>query len=57
MDLIIGGGSVKTWAELIRECRGRLKFVQDNLQIEVTDVEIEEQISILKRSILKEDKV
>lgn len=44
---------VKTWAEMIRECEGRLKFVQDSLRIEVSTDEIELRISQLKSSILK----
>lgn len=46
---------VKTWAELIREAEGRIEFVQEKLQIEVSDDEIEDRISKLKSSILKTD--
>lgn len=46
---------VKSWAELIRESEGRLDFVQEKLQIQVTDAEIEDRISKLKSSILKSD--
>ncbi|HEY7990297.1 MAG TPA: hypothetical protein VID77_02820, partial [Stellaceae bacterium] len=44
---------IKSWADLTRECEGRLTFVQDKLQIEVTDDEISEKIAHLKSSILK----
>ena len=44
---------VKTWAELIRECEGRLRFVQERLQIEVSAEEIEKRIAQLKASILR----
>ena len=44
---------VKTWAELIRECEGRLAFVQKKLQIDVSDEEIERRIGALKASILR----
>lgn len=44
---------VKTWAELIRECEGRLRFVQERLQIEVSAEEIEGRIARLKASILR----
>jgi hypothetical protein len=46
---------VKTWSELIRECEGRLHFIQDKLRIEVSDNEIEERIAALKTSMLKGD--
>ena len=46
---------VKTWAELLRECEGRLDFVQKKLLIEVSGTEIEERITQLKAVILKVD--
>jgi Histidine kinase-, DNA gyrase B-, and HSP90-like ATPase len=46
---------VKTWAELLRECEGRLEFVQEKLRIEVSGTEIEERIAQLKSAILKID--
>jgi hypothetical protein len=46
---------VKSWAELIRDCETRLKFVQDKLRIEVSAEEIQERIAILKASVLKSD--
>jgi hypothetical protein len=46
---------VKSWAELIRDCEARLKFVQDKLRIEVSAEEIQERIAILKASVLKSD--
>jgi hypothetical protein len=44
---------VKSWAELIRDAEGRLSFVQEKLQIQVSASEIEERINQLKSSILK----
>jgi hypothetical protein len=46
---------IKSWAELIRDCEARLKFVQDKLRIEVSADEIQERIAILKASVLKSD--
>jgi hypothetical protein len=46
---------VKTWAELIRDCESRLDFIQEKLQIEVSDEEISERIAQLRVSILKVD--
>ena len=46
---------VKSWAELIRDCEARLKFIQDQLQIEVSAEEIQERIAKLKASVLKSD--
>jgi Histidine kinase-, DNA gyrase B-, and HSP90-like ATPase len=46
---------VKSWAELIRDCEARLKFIQDQLQIEVSAEEIQERIARLKASVLKTD--
>ena len=48
---------VKSWAELIRDCEARLKFVQDKLMIEVSTEEIQERIARLKASVLKSDGV
>jgi hypothetical protein len=44
---------VKSWGELIRDCDGRLDFVQEKLRIEVSTEEIAERIAQLKSSILK----
>lgn len=44
---------VKSWAELIRDAEGRLSFVQEKLQVQVSSNEIEERISQLKSSISK----
>jgi hypothetical protein len=44
---------VKSWAEFIRDCEARLRFVQDKLKIEVSAEEIEDRITQLKTSILK----
>jgi Histidine kinase-, DNA gyrase B-, and HSP90-like ATPase len=46
---------VKSWAELIRDCEGRLKFVQDQLRIEVSADEIRDRIAQLKASVLKSE--
>ena len=46
---------VKSWAELIRDAEGRLKFVQDKLRIEVSADEIEKRIAELKASVLKSE--
>jgi hypothetical protein len=48
---------IKSWAELIRDCEARLKFVQDKLRIEVSTEEIQERIARLKASVLKSDVV
>lgn len=44
---------VKTWAELIRECEGRLRFIQERLKVEVSEEEIERRIEILRGSIVQ----
>jgi hypothetical protein len=44
---------VKTWAEIIRECEGRLRFIQDRLQIQVSQEEIETRIAGLKSLMLR----
>jgi hypothetical protein len=46
---------VKTWAELLRECEGRLNFIQKKLRVEVSAAEIEERIAQLKAAILRAD--
>jgi hypothetical protein len=46
---------VKSWAELLRDAEGRLKFVQDQLRIEVSTDEIEKRIAELKASVLKRE--
>lgn len=46
---------MKSWAELIRDAEGGLKFVQDTLRIEVSDYEIEKRITALKASVLKSE--
>ena len=48
---------VKSWAELIRDAEGRLNFVQEKLQIQVSATEIEDRIAHLKSSILRSDTV
>jgi hypothetical protein len=44
---------VKSWAEIIRDCENRLKFVQDTLRIEVSTEEIQTRIAKLKSSVLR----
>lgn len=44
---------VKTWGELIRECEGRLRFIQDRLKVEVSEEEIERRIESLRGSIVQ----
>jgi hypothetical protein len=46
---------VKSWSEIIRDCESRLKFVQDNLRIEVSAEEIQDRIAKLKNSVLKSE--
>lgn len=46
---------VKSWAELLRDADGRLKFVQDQLRIEVSAEEIEKRIAELKASVLRSE--
>ena len=46
---------VRSWAEIIRECEGRLKFIQDKLKVEVTDAEIEARISAIKSAYIAGD--
>jgi hypothetical protein len=46
---------VKTWAELIRDCESRLDFIQEKLQVNVSNEEIIERILQLRASILKVD--
>jgi hypothetical protein len=44
---------VKSWAEMIRDCENRLKFVQDTLRIEVSAEEIRSRIADLKSSVMR----
>jgi hypothetical protein len=46
---------IKTWPELIRECEGRLKFIQDQLKIDISDDEIERRIGVMKDSLVAGD--
>jgi len=43
---------VKSWAEVIRDCENRLRFVQDTLRIEVSTEEVQDRIAKLKSSVL-----
>lgn len=40
---------IKTWAEVVRENEARLQFVQQKLQVEVSDTEIEDRIKQLQQ--------
>lgn len=44
---------IKTWAEVVRENEARLQFVQQKLQVEVTDEEIEQRIADLRQLVVK----
>lgn len=44
---------IKTWAEVVRENEARLQFVQQKLQIEVSDLEIEDRIRELQQLVTK----
>lgn len=46
---------IKTWSELIRECEGRLKFIQDQLKIDISDDEIERRIAAMKDAFVTGD--
>ena len=47
---------VKSWAEIIRDCEARMQFVQKELNIQVSDAEIDDRITQLKAKIIKADK-
>jgi hypothetical protein len=44
---------VRTWASIIRDCEARLKFIQDKLEVRVSDSEISEKISSILESLTK----
>lgn len=44
---------VKTWAEVVRENEARLRFVQQKLQVEVSDTEIEGRIAELQQLVVR----
>ena len=44
---------VKTWAEIVRENEARLRFVQQKLQVEVSDSEIESRIAELQQLVVR----
>ena len=46
---------VKTWAEVLRESDARHQFIQDKLQIEVTDDDIEDRIKELTKTVTKSE--
>lgn len=46
---------VKSWAEIFRECEGRLDFVQKHLQIDISVDEIQQRITKLRASILRKE--
>lgn len=44
---------IKTWAEVVRENEARLQFVQNKLQVEVSDEEIERRIAELRQLVVR----
>jgi hypothetical protein len=44
---------IKTWAEVVRENEARLQFVQQKLQVEVSDSEIEDRIKELQQLVIR----
>lgn len=46
---------VKAWSEIIRECEGRLNFIQDKLKVGITDEEIETRIAAIKNAMVSSD--
>ncbi|BAK67368.1 hypothetical protein SLG_26930 [Sphingobium sp. SYK-6] len=44
---------IKTWSEVVRENEARLQFVQQKLQVEVSDEEIEQRISDMRQLVVK----
>ncbi len=46
---------VKAWAEIIRDCEGRHKFIQDKLKVDISDDEIEARIAAIKNSMVSAD--
>ena len=44
---------IKTWAEIVRENEARLHFVQNKLQVEVSDAEIETRIKELRQLVVR----
>lgn len=44
---------IKTWAEIVRENEARLRFVQQKLQVEVSDSEIEARIAELQNLVVR----
>ena len=48
---------VKTWSEVIHGCESRLQFIQEKLRIEVSEAEIDERISSLKASLMRDENV
>ena len=40
---------VRTWADIIRECEGRLRFIDEKLKLEASDDEIDRRITALRK--------
>jgi hypothetical protein len=40
---------VRTWAEIIRECEGKLRFIDERLKLEASDDEIDRRIKELRK--------
>ncbi|MFS2151427.1 ATP-binding protein [Rhizobium sp. Rhizsp42] len=47
---------VKRWGEVLRLAEARLKFVQETLQVQVTDEEIDQRVAAVKSSLLRQRK-
>ncbi|MBY3597878.1 ATP-binding protein [Rhizobium bangladeshense] len=47
---------VKKWGEVLRLAEARLQFVQDVLKVEVTDEEIDQRVTAVKSSLLRQRK-
>lgn len=45
---------IKTWGEVLRNAEARLRFIQDQLKIEVSNQEIDRRIAELRGSILRQ---
>ncbi|MGE5567250.1 MAG: ATP-binding protein [Parcubacteria group bacterium] len=41
---------VKCWSEIIRDCQARLRYIQDHLQVQISDEEINTRLKVLQSS-------
>lgn len=46
---------VRTWGEIIRECEGRLRFIDEKLKLEATDDEIDRRINALRKKFVDDE--